>query len=69
MLAPESARDSRAQILDDLEEAGGDLKISLLFGDTAGDSGFELAGAERARAILLMPSSSGPVPPRRRTSR
>jgi hypothetical protein len=62
VLAPESARDSRAQILDDLEEAGGDLKISLLFGDTAGDSGFELAGAERARAILLMPSSSGPVP-------
>jgi hypothetical protein len=62
VLAPESDRDSRAQILDDLEEAGGDLKISLLFGDTAGDSGFELAGAERARAILLMPSSSGPVP-------
>jgi hypothetical protein len=62
VLAPESARESRAQILDDLEEAGGDLKISLLFGDTAGDSGFELAGAERARAILLMPSSSGPVP-------
>jgi hypothetical protein len=61
VLAPESARDSRAQILDDLEEAGGDLKIDLIFGDTAGDSGFELAGAERARAILLMPSSSGPV--------
>jgi len=62
VLAPESARDSRAQILDDLEEAGGKLKIDLVFGDTAGDSGFELAGAERARAILLMPSSSGPVP-------
>lgn len=62
VLAPESARDSRAQILDDLEEAGGDLKVTLVFGDTAGDSGFELAGAERARAILLMPSTSGPVP-------
>ncbi len=62
VLAPESARDSRPQILDDLEEsAGEDLSIDLIFGDTAGDSGFELAGAERARAILLMPSSSGPV--------
>lgn len=62
VLAPESARESRAQILDELDEAGGDLKVDLVFGDTAGDSGFELAGAERARAILLMPSSSGPVP-------
>lgn len=61
VLVPDSARESRAQILDDLEEAGGDLKIDLVFGDTAGDSGFELAGAERARAILLMPSTSGPV--------
>ncbi len=63
VLAPESARDSRAQVLDELEEAGGKgLKVDLLFGDTAGDSGFELAGAERARAILLMASTSGPVP-------
>ncbi len=62
VLAPESARDSRAQIHADLEEAGGGLKIDLVFGDTAGDSGFELAAAEHARAILLMPSSSGPVP-------
>jgi hypothetical protein len=62
VLAPESARESRAQIRAELEEVGGDLKIDLVFGDTAGDSGFELAGAERARAILLMPSSSGPVP-------
>ncbi|HVY77342.1 MAG TPA: hypothetical protein VG898_02435 [Solirubrobacterales bacterium] len=63
VLAPESARDARAQVLDDLHEAGGrNLKVDLVFGDTAGDSGFELAGAERARAILLMPSSSGPTP-------
>jgi hypothetical protein len=62
LLAPESARDSRPQILDDLEEGGSGLKFDLIFGDTAGDSGFELAGAERARAILLMPSTSGPVP-------
>jgi hypothetical protein len=61
VLAPESARDSRAQIRAELEEAGGNLKIDLVFGDTAGDSGFELAAAERARAILLMPASSGPV--------
>jgi len=62
LLAPESARDSRPQILDELEDsAGGGLKFDLIFGDTAGDSGFELAGAERARAILLMPSTSGPV--------
>lgn len=62
VLAPDSARDSRAQIVAELEEAGGDLKIDVIFGDTAGDSGFALAGAERARAILLMPSTSGPVP-------
>jgi hypothetical protein len=62
LLAPEAARDSRPQILDDLEDAaGGGLKVDLVFGDTAGDSGFELAGAERARAVLLMPSTSGPV--------
>lgn len=61
VLAPESARESRGQILAELEETGGNLKIELVFGDTAGDSGFELAAAERARAILLMPSSSGPV--------
>lgn len=63
VLAPEAARESRPQILDDLEEgSGGGLKLDLIFGDTAGDSGFELAGAERARAILLMPSTGGPIP-------
>jgi len=62
VLAPESARESRAEIRAELDEAGGDLEIDLVFGDTAGDSGFELARAEQARAILLMPSSSGPVP-------
>lgn len=61
VLAPESARDQRAQIRADLEEAGGGLKVDLIFGDTAGDSGFELAGAERAEAILVMPASSGPL--------
>lgn len=61
VLAPESAREARAQIREELSETSGDLSVELVFGDTAGDSGFELAGAERARAILLMPSSSGPV--------
>src|SRR5690349_6123214 len=61
VLAPESARETRAQIREELGEASGGLTVQLVFGDTAGDSGFELAGAERARAVLLMPSSSGPV--------
>ncbi len=61
VLAPESARESRAQLLDALEEAAGGLRFELVFGDTAGDSGFELAGAERAATILLMASGSGGV--------
>ncbi len=61
VLAPESARESRAQLRASLDEAAGDLKVDLVFGDTAGESGFDLAAADRARAILLMPSSSGPV--------
>jgi hypothetical protein len=61
VLAAESARDSHAQIRASLRESAGHLRYSLLFGDTAGESGFELACADRARAILLMPASSGPV--------
>jgi hypothetical protein len=61
VLAPESARESRAQLREELQDAGGGLEVDLVFGDTAGDSGFELAAAERARAILLMPAASGPV--------
>lgn len=62
VLAPESARDSHAQIRDELEENSAGLKTELVFGDTAGDSGFELAAAEHARAILVMRSSLGPAP-------
>lgn len=62
ILAPESARELHAQILDELEENSAGLKAELVFGDTAGDSGFELAAAERARAILVMRSSLGPSP-------
>lgn len=62
LLAPESAREAHAQIRDELEESSGELKTELVFGDTAGDSGFELAAAEHARAILVMRSSLGPSP-------
>jgi len=62
LLAPESARESHAQIREELEENSAGLKTELVFGDTAGDSGFELAAAERARAILVMRSSLGPSP-------
>jgi hypothetical protein len=62
LLAPESAREAHAQIRDELEENSAGLKTELVFGDTAGDSGFELAGAEHARAILVMRSSLGPAP-------
>jgi hypothetical protein len=62
LLAPESARESHAQIRDELEENSAGLETELVFGDTAGDSGFELAAAERAQAILVMRSSLGPAP-------
>jgi len=62
VLAPESARESREQIREDLADAAGGLRVELVFGDTAGDSGFELAAAARARAILVMPSTGGQVP-------
>jgi len=61
ILAPESARDSRKGILSDIRESAGRLKVELVFGDTAGGTGFALASAETARAILVMPSTSGPV--------
>ncbi len=61
VLAPDSARESRAQLRDALEEATSGLRFDLVFGDTAGDSGFELAGAERAATILLMATSGGGV--------
>lgn len=61
VLAPESARDNRPQLLNELDEAAAGLKYELVFGDTSGDSGFELAGADRAKTVLLMASSSGAV--------
>lgn len=62
LLAPESDRERRGQLRAELEEAtGGRLRAELVFGDAAGESGFELAAADKAAAILLMPLSSGPV--------
>jgi hypothetical protein len=61
VLAPESARESREGILSDLRGAAGSLKVNLVFGDTAGGTGFELGSAETARAILVGPSTSGHV--------
>jgi hypothetical protein len=63
VLAPESARDSRDQLRGDLEEAAGGLRVDLVFGDTGGGSGFELAAAGAAAVVLLMPTRSGPVAP------
>jgi hypothetical protein len=61
VLAPESARESRAQLRSELEDATGGRRFDLVFGDTAGDSGFELAAAREARTILLMSSSTDPI--------
>jgi hypothetical protein len=62
VLAPESARERRGQLRAELEAAaGGELDAELVFGDASGDSGFELAAADRAAAVLLMPLASGPV--------
>ena len=62
VLAPESDRERRGQLRAELKEScGPELEFELVFGDAAGESGFELAGAARAAAVLLMPLASGPV--------
>jgi hypothetical protein len=62
VLAPEAARERRGQLRAEIEAAvDGKLAVEIVFGDAAGESGFELAAADRAAAILLMPLSSGPV--------
>lgn len=62
VLAPESARELRNQLRAELDEAAdGAYRAELVFGDVAGESGFELAAAHEAAAVLLMPSASGPV--------
>jgi hypothetical protein len=61
VLAPEGDRASRHRLLAELREQAKPLKVELVFGDTAGESGFALAAAERASTILLLPSTGGPV--------
>jgi hypothetical protein len=61
VLAPERDRESREEIRGGLREAVGHLRFDLLFGTASGDGSFELAAAEHAAAILVMPSRSGPV--------
>jgi len=61
VLAPESAREARDRIRGELEEDVGGLEVELVFGDTGAESGFELAAAERAAAVLLLPASEGTV--------
>ncbi|HEX6688516.1 MAG TPA: hypothetical protein VF085_07605, partial [Solirubrobacterales bacterium] len=61
VLAPESDREHRGRLRAELEDVGAEFEFELVFGDAAGESGFELGAADRAAAILLMPLSSGPV--------
>jgi hypothetical protein len=60
-LAPESSRPDRHRLLAELQREAAPLKVTLVFGDTDGESGFELAGAERAEMILLLPKTGGAV--------
>jgi hypothetical protein len=61
VLAPESSRQSRRRMLEELREQAGPAKLDLVFGDVADESGFELGAAARASTVLVLPSSSGPV--------
>jgi hypothetical protein len=61
VLAPESSRQSRRRMLEELREQAAPAKLDLVFGDVADESGFELGGAARAATVLVLPSSSGPV--------
>lgn len=61
VLAPESERQSRRRLLEELREQAGGMKIELVFGDTGDDPGFELGAAAAAETILVLPSGSGPV--------
>jgi hypothetical protein len=61
VLVAESQRESREQLRAELKRSAGGLKVDLVIGDTAGESGFELGAAEHATAILLMPVTAGPT--------
>jgi hypothetical protein len=61
VLAPESDRGSRHNLLAELRRQADPLKVELVIGDTADESGFALAAAHRAATILLLPTTGGPV--------
>ena len=62
LLAPESARDSRQELLEALRPQAGPMRVEMVIGDTAAASGFELASVETAREIIVFPTTSGPTP-------
>jgi hypothetical protein len=62
LLAPESARDSRDELLADLRAQAGPMQVEIVIGDTSGASGFELASVGTARDIIVFPTTSGPTP-------
>ena len=62
LLAPESARDSRQELLEALRPEAGPMRVEMVIGDTAAPSGFELASVETAREIIVFPTTSGPTP-------
>jgi len=61
VMAPESDRPSRRRLLAELRRQADPLKVELIFGDVAEESGFELAAAHDASTILILPATGGPV--------
>ncbi len=62
LLAPESARESREELLAELRAQAGSMRVEMVIGDTAAPSGFELASVETARDVIVFPTTSGPTP-------
>jgi hypothetical protein len=62
LLAPESARDSREELLAALRTQSGPMQVEMVIGDTSAASGFELAAVDKARDIIVFPTTSGPTP-------
>lgn len=62
LLAPESARDFREELLSELRSEAGPMEVEIVIGDTAGAAGFELASVETARDIVVFPTTGGPSP-------
>ncbi len=62
LLAPESARASREELLLTLRAQSAPMRVEMVIGDTSGASGFELASVETAGDIIVFPTTSGPTP-------